>query len=40
MLLPLALANIFVTGALLLLDPSLRTLAIVGVLRDLRRGRA
>ncbi|MGZ6076391.1 MAG: complex I subunit 1/NuoH family protein [Myxococcaceae bacterium] len=31
-LLPQALANIFISGALLLLDPSLRTLAIVGVL--------
>jgi NADH-quinone oxidoreductase subunit H len=31
-LLPQALANIFITGALLLLDPSLRTLAIVGFL--------
>ena len=29
-LLPLALANIFITGALLLLDPSLRALAVVG----------
>ncbi|HZX42406.1 MAG TPA: complex I subunit 1 family protein, partial [Myxococcaceae bacterium] len=31
-LLPQALANIFITGALLLLDPSLRTLAVVGFL--------
>jgi len=31
-LLPLALANIFITGALILLDPSLRSLAVVGVL--------
>jgi NADH-quinone oxidoreductase subunit H len=31
-LLPQALANVFITGALLLLDPSLRTLAVVGVL--------
>ncbi len=31
-LLPQALANLFITGALLLLDPSLRTLAIVGFL--------
>jgi len=31
-LLPQALANIFVTGALVLLDPSLRTLAVVGFL--------
>jgi NADH-quinone oxidoreductase subunit H len=30
MLLPLALSNIFITGALLLIDPSLRTLAVVG----------
>ncbi|HUM12881.1 MAG TPA: complex I subunit 1 family protein [Myxococcaceae bacterium] len=30
--LPQALANVFVTGALLLLDPSLRTLAVVGFL--------
>jgi len=29
-LLPLALANIFITGALILLDPSLRSLAVVG----------
>ena len=29
-LLPLALANIFITGALLLIDPSLRALAVVG----------
>src|SRR5215471_14711976 len=29
-LLPLALTNIFITGALLLIDPSLRTLAVVG----------
>ncbi|HTS80025.1 MAG TPA: complex I subunit 1 family protein [Myxococcaceae bacterium] len=31
-LLPQALANVFVTGALVLLDPSLRTLAVVGFL--------
>jgi len=31
-LLPQALANLFITGALLLLDPSLKTLAIVGFL--------
>jgi NADH-quinone oxidoreductase subunit H len=31
MLLPLALGNIFITGALILLDPSLRSLAVVGV---------
>jgi len=29
-LLPLALSNIFITGALILIDPSLRTLAVVG----------
>jgi NADH-quinone oxidoreductase subunit H len=29
-LLPLALANIFITGALILLDPSLRSLAVLG----------
>src|SRR5215831_18755191 len=29
-LLPLALANIFITGALILVDPSLRSLAVVG----------
>src|SRR5215813_9007176 len=29
-LLPLALANIFITGALILVDPSLRALAVVG----------
>ena len=29
-LLPLALANIFITGALILIDPSLRALAVVG----------
>jgi NADH-quinone oxidoreductase subunit H len=32
MLLPLALANIFITGALILWDPSLRLLAIFGIL--------
>jgi NADH-quinone oxidoreductase subunit H len=31
-LLPQALANVFITGALLLLDPSLRSLAVVGFL--------
>ena len=30
MLLPLALSNIFITGALILIDPSLRALAVVG----------
>jgi len=31
-LLPMALANIFITGALILVDPSLRSLAILGFL--------
>ncbi len=31
-LLPQALANLFITGALILIDPSLRTLAVVGIL--------
>ncbi|MBI5546684.1 MAG: NADH-quinone oxidoreductase subunit H, partial [Deltaproteobacteria bacterium] len=32
MLLPIGLANVFVSGALVLLDPSLRYLALVGLL--------
>jgi len=31
-LLPQALANLFISGALILIDPSLRTLAVVGIL--------
>ena len=31
-LLPVGLANVFLTGALILWDPSLRTLAVIGIL--------